>query len=420
MNMKIGPLSISLNRSNKDYISFAKITKGTGSAWAGAPYALPKKNKISYENIEKVWRRDPLVKKGITKKADDIIGEWSIEDPRDGFDVPDEIENKIALFNTEHDVKNKLRVSAINWMLYGDFFLELDDGNTDPKAELFMGNLKDIHIIHPKTMKILTDKNNIITGYLFRYAGEKITFHPSRIIHRPHDPCGDSHYGLSVIENGYNIIISKMNADVATGEHIYRTAHPLPELAHEKLVPEKDKEAAQETLASLSPKTGIVSTNGWKFEMHNPTAINLRSYFDNYYVNLAAALGMPTMILLGVQKGAVTGSEVDLADYYNQITRIRTNIFSGVLREIYRALTGLDPFPYDIYWHPLMVDERSETEMFYKQVEAAEKLAANPYFPPELIWETIVNKEFNVDSIKKATGEIKAEEEAMASLYEAL
>lgn len=416
--MKIGPLSIELGRRNREYVSFAKISKGTSSAWAGAPYALPKKNKVSYEDIEKVWRRDPLVKKGITKKADDIIGDWSIDDPRDGYDVPDDIENTIALFNTDADLKNKLRISAINWMLYGDFYLELDDGGTDPKAELAMGKLKDVHVIHPRAMKIVTDKYNTIKGYLFRYGGEEITFHPSRIIHRAHDPCGDSHYGLSVVENAYNIIISKMNADVATGEHIYRTAHPLPELKHEGHVSEKDKEAALETLAALSPKTGIVSTNGWTFTMHNPTAINLRSYFDNYYVNLAAALGMPTMILLGVQKGAVTGSEVDLADYYNNITRIRDNIFSGVLREIYQALTGKVPFPYDIYWQPLMVDERSETEIFLKQVEAAEKLAANPYFPPELIWETIVKKDFNVDSIKKATGEIEEEEEYMSALAE--
>ena len=53
--MKIGKFEIKLS-PDREYISFAKISSGTKNAWFGAPYKLPKDNKIKYEDIEIAYR----------------------------------------------------------------------------------------------------------------------------------------------------------------------------------------------------------------------------------------------------------------------------------------------------------------------------------------------------------------------------
>ena len=388
-----------------------------GALW-GKAFELSKETKIGYKELETAFRRDPLIFKGITKKAEDLFREgWSIEDPRDGYDVPDEFEAEIERFNEEIQLKQKLMQLAINTFIYGDGFLELDDGG-NANEEISYGELKDVHIIYPPAMKISIDEYGIVQEYVFRWKGNEVKFHPSRIIHTKFYSYGDSNYGISVIEVAYNNLLAKMNADVAAGHIIYMAGKPFPVLKKLTRANEQEMDKMEEILKNLNPKTGLALDGDFEFDLKNPSPLNPTPFNNNFYINLAAALRMPLMILIGVQKGAVTGSEVDLSDYYKDIKNLQEIVFTPVLRRIYEARTGKKPFSYTIYWHPIFIDEKSEAEIFKIKCQCAQMLY-NIGYPYELIWETVNNLEFNIDRIKEAMGLAEAAEQRLDYIIEA-
>jgi len=65
------------------------------------------------------------------------------------------------------------------------------------------------------------------------------------------------------------------------------------------------------------------------------------------------------MFLIGEQKGKLTGSKVELADYYKSILSNQQIYLSPIYHKMFQLLLG-DSWKYEIYWNPLYVDDETE------------------------------------------------------------
>lgn len=321
-----------------------------------------------------IYRIEPILFKGINKKARDLFSEWfDIDSPIDGVDVPENIEQKIKQFNREINLKQKLMQSYVHAQVYGNAYLELvttDNGEArEPLKKT--AELVDVINIDPETITKIVEKNGE-HFFIQTIGGIEHAIHESRIIHIKPYILGDDDFGLSVVEVAYIIAQSKLNTDKAAGEIPYRFSHPFPIINIDNAA-QKEIDDAVKVLQKINPKTGFVGSDRYHFDMLNPDAIDLTPFANWFYINLAAALQMPLMILIGVQKGAVTGSEVDLREYYNDIKSIQETIYTPVLDRIYKQLIG-DAWKYEIYWRPIYVNQKEESEIRLNHMKSLEIL----------------------------------------------
>jgi len=375
---------------------------------------------IPYGQLEMAYRRDPIIRKGITKRAMDIFGRWcTIDIPIDGVDVDDGTLSDIAHFVSGTALKSKLALFERNRCVYGSAFMELDDGGTDAMSELTVGGLRDVHVLYPPAMAPAVDRYGTLTHYVYKWGGDEKDIHPSRIIHLLFDTLGEGLHGYGAIEAAYTNVVSKMNADKAAGDMLYMKGSPLP--VGYTPGDQKSMDVMEKILRDLGPDSYIAlgkKDEGWDVTFEGGDIPNLTPFTNNFYINIAAACGMPMMILLGVQKGSVTGSEIDMAEWRTTVEMVQENDYSPVIRRIYSAFLGLDPFPYEVYWLPLWIDEKAQAEIFKMKADVADALSVNPAFPAELIWETVENMEFNVDRIREYQGAGRRDEDALRSQYQ--
>jgi len=338
---------------------------------------------INAEDCLNVYRKETLVFKGINKKSRNLFRKWCEADsPIDGETIPDNILDKVKEFDKKSKIVSKFITDYKNMCIFKDSFIELATiENIEPNGvglEKPIGKgLENIYNIDPRSMERYTVKNeeakkinNIQTPiedveYYIQKQGRgkpRLLIHPSRIIHNTEFTLADGDFGVTCpIEVAYRVATSKYNADWALGEILWRFGKPFPVVNIDK-GSSKEIEEVFSALGKLSPKSGFVGDERYHFGILTPSGVvQPAEFMESFYIGLAAALEMPLMMLIGVQKGQLTGSEQDRADYYEDLMCIRENLYTPALNRIYSQLLG--SWDYQIYWNPDYVDEKSESEI---------------------------------------------------------
>lgn len=331
-----------------------------------------------------IFMREPLINKGIRKKARDIFREWHDIVPISD-DIPEEEIDKarriIEEFNQKAQTKAKLMQATVAAMVYGDGFLEVsykEDDSLSAEDEPPEGAEPDnLYLIKSSTItKVEYDEYHEPLYWIQGKGSDERKIHRDRLIHICVDPRPDSVFGVSKIDLAYKVLLSKMNADEAHGEILWRFGKGFIIIQAPGMTPDEQKVIEEAITKKLSPKSIFVGDSSYKVDVKNPSTIDPEPFNDYFYTNIAAALEMPKAILLGVQAGAVTGSEVNLKEYYNDIRNIQETIFTPILTWLYKRLLeshGLE-WKYRIKWNPLFVDEKSEAEILDRRASAIDKL----------------------------------------------
>ena len=348
---------------------------------ANAAYTESQKNyrkPITDADRYYIYTHDTIINKAVNKKSKNLFHKWfDIDSPIDGIDVPEAVENKISTFNKETNLKRVLMQNAQNMFVQGNGYLELitiDQSNIEDELPK-NSELIDVCNIDPRTIKpklvsnaeakkIAGSKQTIIEDVLYYVqvvARNKLQLvHPSRIIHTVQYTYGDSVWGISPVDVAYRVAQSKINSDWALGEILYRFGKPFPAVTIDDAT-DKEIEEVFSAIGGMNPRTGFAGDSRYHFALLNPEVIRPKEFMDNFYINLAAAFEMPLMVLIGVQKGALTGSETDLTDYYNDLECMQEIIYSPVLNRIYTQLLG--SWDYELFWNTLYVDKKAEAEI---------------------------------------------------------
>jgi hypothetical protein len=214
-----------------------------------------------------------------------------------------------------------------------------------------------------------TDKNRLPYYVL-------AVIHPSRIQHfQPYSVRGDpDNLGMSVIEAAYINALSKMAGDRAAGDILewYSKGFFVVNVDYGSLEELKETRKMLDA-AQKARRNYFVGSERSKFDIKSPQLVNVEPFYQQFYIEFAAALEMPLMILIGVQKGTVTGSSVDIIQYYDDVGAFQRLHVEPVQRQLLDRV--LATTAYDIKWTPLYVDKQTEADLRFKGAQAAAALS---------------------------------------------
>jgi len=347
------------------------------------------------KTLRKVVLREALLYKGILKKNKDTVRNWFVVKPiKDGSKVPQNVLDALDDFDRRTNFKYKLYQTGVCANIYGTGYLERTyventkklDSPVSPKSEplnLIVQNPECIYSIGAHDKK--KDGKDYFV-YRKEATTEDVYIHTDRLQKLCIDKLPFSKFGISKVNVLYNVLRSKMNADISSGEILNWFGHGILHMTIDNMNDEQEQSALK---LMAEHKDYFVTDETFKMDVHNPTQINPAPFYDYFYTNIAAAMEMPTHMLTGNTPGDVTGSEVGVSEYYHDIENIQDVIFTPIIEKFYKQLLkarGLK-WKYRIQWNPIFVDELSEAKILQTRSFSA-----------------VQNKNSNIISVEEARG----------------
>lgn len=356
--------------------------------------------------LELAYRKSGIIRKGINRKARDALkkGFVLVPDEEDSEDA--KALNRELSFWMRSTAYKKKAIQALREMyVFGDGFLELgfepDDDSADepplPGADPVAVYNVDPYAIRPvKEHRSGREDSGLIVCYLTGPnvrdipreeirawveglrelpRGVKV-IHPERIQHFQVETLRDDPDGLgiSVIEAAYINALAKMIGDKTAGDILEWYAQGFFVL-NIKYGTEEELKKGLEILAQAKRerRNYFCGSERTEFDIKSPSIANVKPFYDNFYIELSAALEIPTMLLLGVQKGTVTGSETDTVEYYDDVLAFQELLFDAPMYDLLSRVLGRSDFT--IKWTPLYVDKQTESNIRFKDTQSAVALA---------------------------------------------
>jgi hypothetical protein len=322
---------------------------------------------LSETDYKKAYYNNPLIWHGINKKARDLLFYgFEIDSPLDDVDVPDNLEKELDDFLRDKKILYIINRCIKDTYTCGDGWFEYNcSGSKDPMQPL-SGSLNGIKYVNPDSMVgYKLDKDQLFVEYwIYKQGSKRIPIHYTRLEHFAFHLNGDDPFGMSIIEIASRAVKALINATKSLDDNLQMFGHPFPVIKTTDNTNKKQVEDAYNALQALAKKELKVGFAGFKdsmFDLLNPSVPNPEQTLQHFYIEIAAALEMPMLLLTGSQMSKLTGNEIELNDYYKGINSVQEIFLSPVFNKIFKFLIG-DRWQYQIYWNPLFVDETSEIE----------------------------------------------------------
>lgn len=331
---------------------------------------------VDLKLLRKIVIREPLIRKAIFKKNRDTFKNWFAVKDDEGNKAPPDILKIIHAFDKKVLFPRLLFDAGTCANIYGTGFIEKQyqeaDG-TKSKVDATGKSLIDLEILNPEFI-LKTRVENKVEYPVYRSVGttEKL-IHPSRLEVIRIDKLPNSYFGISIPYVLWNILKSKMTADVSSGEFVDWASRGMIDVTIADMDDDQEKKA-KETLKKHPYY--LIHDQDYSLDVKNPTQIDPQPFYDYFYVNIAAALEMPKHMLTGAEMGNVTGTEVGVSAYYSDIENIQRLIFTPVIESIYTELLKSHgkEWTYNVDWNSIFVDELAEAKILqtrsYSAVQA--------------------------------------------------
>lgn len=357
----------------------------SGVMAAGKDYTKP----LSLKQLRNTVISEPLLYKAISKKNLDIVRNWfEIKSVKDDEEVPDKVLDLIYDFNERTNFAFKLNQAGRCANIYGTGFLERTfSGEKNPRLDSKPNSSRKplgLVVHNPECIMQVKQKERSAdkTWYwvykdVNSFASQEILIHPERLVPVIHDSLPFSKFGISKANICKNILNSKMDADVSSGETLNWFGSGMYDLTINDMQDDQYK-AAEKNL--MSHPDYLIHDQEYVLDVKNPTRIDPAPFYDYFYQNIAAVMVMPTHMLTGTQLGNVTGSETGFSDYIHDIENIQKVILSPLIKKIYKQLLNSNGFTwkYKILWNPSFIDELSEAKILQtRSFSAVQNVNAN-------------------------------------------
>lgn len=355
------------------------------------PFAQRKR--LGFEQIEESYKRDALVYRGVNKKARDMLKKWHGFAPADPKQLdPDEATTaKLLAWARKVNLHRILTDAIADTIGYGDAYVEkvyLGDTADTEQPPNVTGPPTSLALVNPATMRPVrdTEPGSPTLGEVLYYeqrvpgarskkgGGNAIHYHPSRIEPLQFYNVGDDARGVGAIEAAFNAVLSKVKSDISLGDLLHWDAKGFYVLNVEDAT-EEDINEAYKMLKEAREK-GInyfAGSERHKFDIKTPGQIDPTGIYRVFTINLAAALDMPEDMLKGVSAGAVTGSQTNLRDYYEDTQAMVETFLTPFVEQLYAAAmsTTREDLPVVVKWNPLYIDEKTEADTAFQKAQAA-------------------------------------------------
>ena len=333
-------------------------------------------NSVSLKQLRKVVLREPMLLKAIKKKNKDVVRNWfTVKTVKSDGKVPVAVLKLIDDFNKRTRFPYILNQSCDSSNIYGTGFFERTYATRSNKLDSPVPhNAKPLGLVMMDSERIVEICKHPVKKddeFYFRYSGNvgepDVYIHPDRLEPVIIDKLPFSKFGISKVDVLYNILKSKMNADVSSGEIINWHGHGILDLTITNMDDEQEREAIK--LMDDHPDF-YVSNEDYELKVHNPTQIDPEPFYNYFYTNIAAGMEMPTHMLTGFQ---TEGNEVGVSDYYHDVENIQKIILTPIIVKIYKQLLSAHGYSwkYEIDWNPIFVDELSEAKILQTRTFSA-------------------------------------------------
>jgi len=338
---------------------------------------------VNLELLRKIVVSEPLIRKAIFKKNRDTFKNWFLIKDNDGNILSDRNYKIVKAFDKKTMFPALLFQAGVSANIYGTGFIEKiynENSNTSSMSKITSRKkLIDLELINSENIKERKknpDNDNDNTLYPVYHRGnmDEQFIHPSRLEVVRIDKLPFSYFGISTVKILWNVLNSKMNADVSSGELLNWYGRGMYDIEIDGMTPEDETETKNQV---KKHPDYLIHDEKVKVSVVNPTRIDPTPFYEYFYTNIAAALEMPKHMLTGSELGNVTGSEVGTSAYYSDIENIQKLVFTPIIEGIYKELfrSYNKTWDYEIVWNPIFVDELSEAKILQTRSYSATQAA---------------------------------------------
>lgn len=233
-------------------------------------------------------------------------------------------------------------------------------------------------------------------SYLYDRGAEfqPLMIHPQRVFHITWrgDVDGDvgdrtwgGYEGDSVLMPIIHLLRSMMKGNWATMQSLFRHSAPLHVVSYDEGTDKGKVDEAEQQMHNINTKSSIMEPPG--FEVRSIEKIQQNEVEPSYSVlfdQICAATEMTRSVLFGTQAGTVSGSEVDIKNYFNKIERLRRNRYESELRDLVNWYSEYDATDYELdnglqlEWGPLFkLSELDRAEAMARHVQLVSQAQTN-------------------------------------------
>ena len=326
-------------------------------------------SEIKADMLRKIVLREPLIFKAIWKKNKDTFKNgYNVLDVATNEELIPKFNKYLNIFNKKTDFFNTFTIGGICANIYGIGFVEKiykeDDSISAESKPNDSVMLIDLELLNSENISRLAPKMGDVGDKFYHYAkgSETIYIHPSRIEPVVIDKLPFSKFGISKVALLVNVLKSKMNFDISSGEYLNWGGLGMFDLLIKGMT-DAQEEAAKKTLKTHPDF--LVHDEDYELKVENPKSLSPADFINYFYVNIAAAIEMPKNMLTGGEMGNITGSEVGLSSYYSDIEnnqKILSTPILNIYEEILKRNFGIDK-ELELDWHETFIDELSEAKI---------------------------------------------------------
>ena len=379
---------------------------------------------LTNDVYDELYTRMGLAHKLVDRLANDRFDKW--------YEIVSDDEaliKQLEILNSDKavglNIRNAFKVArkfayrhgySIVYMQYEDQAESLSDPLLNPRRIVKLVNLKATEI-----QEILYDKDvnsdtyGDIIGYKLNSSmfgvgmTEEIIIHVSRVIHIVNGDDKDPK-GMSMYQPMYNWL--NMFDDIAwsLGQSYFRYASGFPVLTVDgwASLPEEQQEAYQNQWKNVTAMTGYITGKGdtVEFAGANGRALPPDKYFEAGLMLVAASGDLPYALIVGVNAGAVSGSETNLKDYYSDVGSRQTLEEQPLLETMYQKLIETGQLSSDKFlmsWNSLFVQtDKERAEIAKLSAEAREVQFRTGYVTADIATDIETGKLVEVEKTQLA------------------
>lgn len=215
--------------------------------------------------------------------------------------------------------------------------------------------------------------------------------------------------GDSVLVKSYDLLKGMCKGNWSIMQALFRNAAHLYTAEMPENADEGDYDYAESALTNLNAKSEVIHPHGIDVTQHESgNALEPEEYFEVVFDQICACHEMTKSVLFGTQAGTVSGSEVDIKNYFNKVERFRNARgsekiidFLTMARKMKDGRTS-STYRYDVEidWNAMFkISEEDRLEMLRTTVNAVNMAIGGYIMTPdegrELLTEDFVEIEFD-------------------------
>lgn len=325
-------------------------------------YGSPFEQQITLDDIRYLIRRDELAYRTLMRWTGAVFNRW-LTYTSDNPERQKKVEEIYANLNVKGVFKRGYMLSkADGYALVALGWIEANpDATKEPQT---VSGIDYLHAIPSTAITLihtdldpLSDSYGEITAYTIKQPrGSKDqtsegqptdkVFPASRFLHWRNDFIDDDPKGISIFETLYDKFTVKKNMDYAIGEVMMSSAKPFPILTLPDDADDDEMNAADKELDNIDIKSHFIKPTGYELKFEGPTnVLNPKPYTDYMLQTLAAGSLGSKVALLGAEAGALTGSEVNIGEWYVSVADEQKNVVEPMLHEFNKRLESFGIIP---------------------------------------------------------------------------